>query len=324
MVAGGAGYIGSHCLRFLLEQGHDAFAFDNLSTGHRGAVLGADLVEGCLSDRSLVRRTLVEREVEAVFHFAASALVGESMSDPAAYYDNNVVTTYALLEAMREAQTPSFVFSSTCAIYGEPVSARISESHPKNPISTYGWTKLVTERMLADYERAYGLRWMALRYFNAAGAHPSGDIGEAHQRETHLIPIILQVALGQRTELKVFGDDYPTPDGSCIRDYIHILDLASAHLLALQHLVKGGKSQGINLGNGEGYSVIEMIRMVEEVIGREIPFSIADRRSGDPARLIGDATRAAEVLGWTPRYGLHSIIETAWRWHQSHPHGFAT
>lgn len=324
MVAGGAGYIGSHCLRFLLEQGHEAFAFDNLSTGNRGAVLGADLVEGCLSDRSLVRRTLIEREVDAVFHFAASALVGESMSDPAAYYDNNVVTTFELLEAMREAKTPNFVFSSTCAIYGEPVSERISESHPKNPINTYGWTKLITERMLADYERAYGLRWMALRYFNAAGAHPSGEIGEARSHETHLIPIILQVALGQRKALKVFGSDYPTPDGSCIRDYIHIIDLASAHLLALQHLVKGGKSQGINLGNGEGYSVIEMIRMVEDVIGREIPFSIAERRSGDPARLIGDASRAAEVLGWTPQYGLHGIIETAWRWHQAHPHGFST
>lgn len=324
MVAGGAGYIGSHTLWMLRQRGFDAFAYDNLSEGHRAAVLDADLVQGDLADSALVERTLRERKVDAVFHFAAHCYVGESVTEPAKYYRNNVVTTLALLDSMRAAGVKQFVFSSTCATYGNPVQARMDESHPQWPINPYGWTKFMVERALADYERAYGLRSVCLRYFNAAGAHPEGVIGEDHNIETHLIPLVLQAAAGRRAALKVFGNDYDTPDGTCIRDYIHILDLAEAHLLGLELLRRGEASAAFNLGNGAGYSVLDVIRCAEKVTGMKVPFEFAPRRAGDPARLVGDCQRAEKVLGWRQNWAdLPSIISSAWRWHQQHPDGFA-
>jgi len=323
MVAGGAGYIGSHCLWLLRQRGYDAFAFDNLSEGHRQAVLEADLVEGSLSDFELVKRTLQERDVEAVFHFAASCYVGVSVTDPSQYYDNNVATTLKLLDAMRAADVGKFIFSSTCATYGNPVQEYMDEKHPQWPINPYGWTKFVVERILADYGHAYGLKSVALRYFNAAGAHPDGVIGEHHDPETHLIPLVIHAAQGRRPDIKVFGTDYDTPDGTCIRDYIHILDLAEAHIQGLEHLKGGGESSSFNLGNGAGYSVMEVIKMVEEVTGASIKVELSERRAGDPPRLVGNSARAQDVLGWKQNYGdLKTIIETAWRWHESHPDGF--
>jgi UDP-glucose 4-epimerase len=323
MVAGGAGYIGSHTLWLLRQRGHDAFAFDNLSEGHASAVLDAELVRGDLADSALVERTLRERKVEAVFHFAAHCYVGESVTEPAKYYRNNVVTTLSLLESMRRAEVPYFVFSSTCATYGEPRQERMDESHPQWPVNPYGWTKFMVERMLADFDRAYGLKSVCLRYFNAAGAHPEGLIGEDHDPETHLIPLVLGAAAGRRPALKVFGADWPTPDGSCIRDYIHILDLADAHLRGLEYLRSGQPCAAFNLGNGAGYSVLEVIRAAEAVTGKKVPFELAPRRAGDPARLVGDCRRAAEVLGWKQAYAdLPSILSSAWRWHERHPDGF--
>ena len=323
MVAGGAGYIGSHCLWLLRQRGYDAFAYDNLSEGHRAAVLDADLVEGDLGDTDLVEKTLRDRGVEAVFHFAANCYVGVSVTDPSSYYKNNVAVTLGLLDAMRRAEVKSFIFSSTCATYGEPQQEYMDESHPQWPINPYGWTKFMVERILSDYAHAYGLRYGALRYFNAAGAHPDGAIGEDHDPETHLIPIVFQTAMGLRKEMKVFGDDYNTPDGTCIRDYIHILDLAEAHILALKRLQGGAESTAFNLGNGSGYSVLEVIKTCEEVTGKTVPYQVAPRRAGDPDRLVGNASRAIEELGWKQQYGdLRTIIETAWNWHQSHPHGF--
>jgi UDP-glucose 4-epimerase len=323
MVAGGAGYIGSHCLWLLRQRGYDAFAYDNLSEGHAPSVLDADLVRGDLADEDLVRRTLREREVEAVFHFAAHCYVGVSVTDPGSYYENNVVTTLRLLNAMRAEEVNTFIFSSTCATYGDPQQELMNEDHPQWPINPYGWTKFMVERILADYERAYGMRSACLRYFNAAGAHPDGTIGEHHDPETHIIPLVIAAALGQRPDIKVFGGDYATPDGTCIRDYIHVLDLSEAHVQALERLRSGAESFSLNLGNGTGYSVLEVIRMVEEVTGRSVPMEIVARRAGDPARLVGDASRARELLGWRQKFGdLRTIIETAWRWHESHPNGY--
>jgi len=324
MVAGGAGYIGSHCLWLLRQRGYDAFAYDNLAEGHRGAVLDADLVVGSLSDTDLLTRTLRDRGVEAVFHFAASCYVGVSVDNPASYYDNNVATTLNLLDAMRASDVNRFIFSSTCATYGNPVQEYMDETHPQWPINPYGWTKFMVERILADYDSAYGLRHVALRYFNAAGAHPEGSIGEHHDPETHLIPLVIHAAQGRRSDIKVFGDDYDTPDGTCIRDYIHILDLSEAHILGLEHLRAGKPSGAFNLGNGAGYSVMEVIRMVEEVTGKPIQRDVQGRRVGDPPRLVGNSAHAQEVLGWTQQYGdLRTIIETAWRWHSEHPDGFS-
>ena len=266
---------------------------------------------------------LEERDVEAVFHFAASCYVGVSVTDPSSYYDNNVATTLRLLDAMRAADVNTFIFSSTCATYGNPVQEYMDETHPQWPINPYGWTKFVVERILADYGHAYGLKSVALRYFNAAGAHPEGVIGEHHDPETHLIPLVIHAAQGKRPNIKVFGDDYDTPDGTCIRDYIHILDLAEAHIQGLEYLKGGGESAAFNLGNGAGYSVMEVIKMVEEVVGKEIPYEVAERRAGDPPRLVGNSARAQEILGWKQQYGdLKTIIETAWRWHEAHPDGF--
>jgi UDP-glucose-4-epimerase GalE len=323
MVAGGAGYIGSHALRDLREAGFDAFAFDNLSTGHAKSARGGDLVEGDLGDGARVERILRERRVRSVFHFAANCYVGESVTDPEKYYRNNVAATLELLSAMRRAGVGEFVFSSTCATYGNPVQDRMDESHPQAPINPYGWSKLMVERIMADFGAAYGLRFVSLRYFNAAGAHPDGSIGEDHDPETHLIPLVLRVAAGRMPRLSVYGNDYPTPDGTCIRDYIHILDLAAAHRLALEHLDRGGASTAFNLGNGAGYSVLEVIRTAEAVTGRKIPYEVAPRRPGDPPRLVGDSSRAQKVLGWKQRFGdLRTIVETAWAWHRAHPAGF--
>jgi UDP-glucose-4-epimerase GalE len=323
MVAGGAGYIGSHCLSLLRERGYDAFAFDDLSEGHAASVQGADLVVGSLSDRDLVRHTLLERKVDAVFHFAALCYVGVSVTDPSSYYRNNVAVTLGLLDTMREVGVRDFIFSSTCATFGNPVRPVIDETHPQWPINPYGWSKFMVERVLADYAHAYDLRYVALRYFNAAGAHPSGQIGEHHDPETHIIPLTLQVALGQRKDVKVFGHDYDTPDGTCIRDYIHILDLSQAHILGLDYLRGGGESTAFNLGNGSGYSVLEVIQACERIVGRPIAHEIVGRRAGDPARLIGDSTRAREVLGWKQQFGdLDTIIRTAWNWHSTHPNGY--
>ena len=324
MVAGGAGYIGSHCLWLLRRRGYDAFAYDDLSEGYAPAVLDADLVVGSLGDTELLERTLRDRKVDAVFHFAALCYVGVSVTEPDTYYQNNVVTTLGLLDTMRRVGVSQFIFSSTCATFGNPVRETIDETHPQWPINPYGWSKLMVERILFDYASAFDLKFVALRYFNAAGAHPDGAIGEHHDPETHIIPLTIQAATGQRKDVKVFGSDYDTPDGTCIRDYIHILDLSEAHILGLEYLRKGGESTAFNLGNGEGYSVLDVIKTCEKVIGRPIPHEIVGRRSGDPARLIGDSTRARESLGWKQQYAdLETIISTAWNWHRTHPNGFS-
>lgn len=322
LVTGGAGYVGSHAARFLELAGHEVWVYDNLCLGHRGAVPAGRLIEGDLHDTARLSAVLSENRVEAVMHFAAFALVGESVSDPARYYANNVEGSLALLEAMRAADVRKIVFSSTTATYGVPDKVPIDEDEPQRPINPYGFTKLVVERALADYARAYGFAYAALRYFNAAGASPLGDIGEDHTPESHLIPLVLEVALAQRSHITVFGDDYPTRDGTCIRDYVHVDDLASAHALALERLVPGEGLQ-LNLGTGEGHSVREVIESCRRVTGRPVAMEIGPRRSGDPPELVADSRRARSQLGWSPKYvELDAIVATAWRWHSSHPHGF--
>ncbi|MGB0595662.1 MAG: UDP-glucose 4-epimerase GalE [Rubripirellula sp.] len=322
LVVGGAGYIGSHAVRLLIAAGHHVWVYDNLSRGHRQAVPVGLLIEGELSDRSKVVQTLREKKIDAVMHFAAFALVNESVTDPALYYRNNVIAALDLLEAMREADVKKIVFSSTTATYGQPDVVPIPEETPQCPINPYGFTKLVVEQALADYATAYGFAYAALRYFNAAGAHPDGTIGEDHDPESHLIPIVLQVALGQRDQITIFGNDYNTKDGTCVRDYIHIDDLGDAHLKALEKLIPG-TGICVNLGTGQGTSVREIVEACREVTGHPIPEIIGPRRVGDPDKLIADARRAKELLGWSPRYtNVQSIVETAWRWHQSHPNGY--
>jgi UDP-glucose 4-epimerase len=324
LVAGGAGYIGSHAVRYLRRAGHEVWVYDNLSRGHREAVPSELLVVGELEDQRKVTEVLRETKIDAVMHFAAFALVGESVADPALYYRNNVVAAISLAEAMRAAGVGKIVFSSTTATYGAPEKQPISEDEPQAPINPYGFTKLVFEHVLEDYARAYGWGYAALRYFNAAGASPDGDLGEDHDPESHLIPIVLQVALGQREQIVIFGDDYPTPDGTCIRDYVHVDDLADAHLKALE-LLSPGKGLQLNLGTGHGHSVREVIDACRRVTGHTIPERMGARRPGDPPALVADATRAAQVLGWTARYQeMDAIVETAWKWHLSHPRGYAT
>jgi UDP-glucose 4-epimerase len=324
LVTGGAGYVGSHCLRRLLAAGHEATVYDNLYQGHRQAVPAGLLVEGDLRDEAKLTALLRDRKIEAVMHFAALALVGESVQKPDLYYRNNVLGSFHLLEAMRQAGVGRIVFSSTTATYGTPETMPIAETTPQQPINPYGFSKLVVEHMLDDYAAAYGFGFAALRYFNAAGAAPDGSIGEDHTPESHLIPIVLQVALGQRESISIFGDDYPTPDGTCVRDYVHVEDLASAHLAALERL-QPGKAIKVNLGTGRGYSVREVIDACRKFTGHPIPAVTAPRRAGDPPTLIADARLAKQLLDWTPRYAtIESIVETAWRWHQAHPRGFAT
>lgn len=322
VVTGGAGYIGSHAVKALLQSGHEVIVFDNLSKGHRAAVSGAELIEGDLSDQLVLTRIMRDQCIEAVMHFAALAQVGESVQQPAIYYATNVVGTYNLLEAMRTAGVNKLVFSSTTATFGAPETMPIHEGLPQQPINPYGFTKLVVEQMLDDYARAYGLGFAALRYFNAAGASEDGDIGEDHSPESHLIPLVLQVALGKRASISVFGTDYPTPDGTCIRDYVHVDDLAAAHLLALEQL-QPGKGLKLNLGIGRGYSVREVIDACRKITGHPIPETVSPRRPGDPPELVADSRLAQQTLAWKPKYdSLERIVETAWKWHQAHPDGY--
>jgi UDP-glucose 4-epimerase len=322
LVVGGAGYIGSHAVRLLTRAGHKTWVYDNLVFGHPQAAPAGMLIEGDLQDRRRLVSVLREHEIEAVMHFAAFAFVGESVVDPAKYYQNNVVGSLNLLEAMREAGVLKIVFSSTTATYGEPDVMPITEDVPQRPINPYGFSKLVVEQALADYALAYEFSYAALRYFNAAGASPAGDIGEDHDPETHLIPLVLQVALGQRSHITIFGDDYPTPDGTCIRDYVHVDDLATAHLAALEQLGPGVMLK-LNLGTGRGASVREVIEACRRVTGHSIPAEVGLRRPGDPPELVADSTRAQTTLSWRPQYtDIESIVRTAWGWHSKHPRGF--
>jgi UDP-glucose 4-epimerase len=324
LVVGGAGYIGSHAVRLLMESGHEVSVYDNLSRGHRAAVPQGLLIEGELADRPKLVSTLLDKKIDAVMHFAAFALVNESVNDPALYYRNNVIAALELLDAMRQAGVNQIVFSSTTATYGEPEVVPIPESTLQRPINPYGFTKLVVEQALADYARAYGMAYASLRYFNAAGARPDGTIGEDHDPETHLIPIVLQVALGQRDHITIYGDDYDTPDGTCVRDYIHVDDLGDAHLRALERL-EPAQGLCLNLGTGRGTSVREIVEACREVTGHPIPEVVGPRRAGDPSKLVADANLAHQLLRWNPRYrDAKSIIETAWRWHKSHPQGYAS
>lgn len=323
LVCGGAGYIGSHMVAELLENGEDVVILDNFQKGHRDAVQGRAIYEGDLRDRKILDKVFSENNIEAVIDFAADSLVGESVTEPLKYFNNNVGGTISLLEAMRDYGVKYIVFSSTAATYGEPESIPIQEQDRTFPTNPYGESKLIVEKILKWSSKAYGIKFTALRYFNAAGAHPSGKIGEDHRPESHLIPLIIQAALGQREKIMIFGDDYNTEDGTCVRDYIHVMDLASAHLLALNRMRKGGESAIFNLGNGKGFSVKEVIEATRRVTGREIKAEIAARRAGDPAVLIASSQKAIEELGWKPKYNsLETIIETAWKWHLSHPDGY--
>lgn len=318
LVTGGAGYIGSHYVLYERARGNEVVVLDNLVYGHREAALDAPLIVGDIGDRAVLDRVFAEHAIDAVVHFAAYAYVGESVTDPARYYNNNIAATLRLLDAMRDHGVPYFIFSSSCATYGNPVYVPMDEQHPQNPINPYGESKFVCEKILAAYDRAYGLRFTSLRYFNAAGADPEGRIGESHEPETHLIPLILQVATGRREAVTIFGTDYDTPDGTCIRDYIHILDLAQAHALALDRLRAGGQSAFYNLGTETGFSVREVIRLCEKVSGRSIRAVEGPRRPGDPPRLVASAKRAKAELGWSPRYvQLEETIRTAWDWERN-------
>lgn len=315
LIVGGAGYIGSHMVKMLVDLGHTVITFDNLSSGFRDAVLGGVFVEGDLADLSALDKLFGEHKPEAVMHFASYIQVGESVRHPDKYYLNNLTNTLNLLNTMVKYDVKNFIFSSTAAVFGEPEYIPIDERHATNPLNPYGRTKLMVEQALVDYERAYGLKSVCLRYFNAAGADPSGLLGERHEPETHLIPLVLQAISGKRDAISVFGRDYDTPDGTCIRDYIHIVDLCSAHLLALTKLMQDGISMRFNLGNGAGFSVQEVISAAQKVTGRTIKVIEAARREGDPGRLVADSALARKELGWTPIYAdLESIIEHAWKW----------
>ena len=324
LVLGGAGYIGSHTVYALIEKGVDVVVIDNLETGHIEAVHEKALFyKGDIRDRAFVDSVLDKEKIDAVIHFAANSLVGESMVNPLKYYDNNVNGTKVLLQSMVAHGLDKIVFSSTAATYGEPEKVPILETDRTEPTNTYGETKLAMEKMFKWTDRAHGLKYVSLRYFNACGAHVSGKIGEAHSPETHLIPLILQVPLGQREYISIFGDDYDTSDGTCIRDYIHVTDLAQAHILAVDYLMKGNESNIFNLGNGVGFTVKEVIDTARKVTGHEIPAKIAERRAGDPARLIASSDKARQVLLWKPEHAdLEEIISTAWNWHKNHPNGY--
>jgi UDP-glucose-4-epimerase GalE len=322
LVTGGAGYIGSHAAKALHRAGYAVVVYDNLVAGHRGAARYGTLVEGDIADVAFVRDTLRRHDIFAVMHFAAFLDVGESVRQPARYYRNNVGGALSVLEAMAAESVRHFVFSSTCATYGEPIETPIAETHPQNPINAYGETKLAVERALPHLERAHGIRWVALRYFNAAGADPDGELGEDHSPEIHVIPRAIEAATGG-PGLQVFGDDYPTPDGTCLRDYIHVADLADAHVRALEAIAETGKSGAYNLGTGHPHSVREVIGAVERVTGRKVPWTLAPRRPGDPAVLYAASHKAQSELRWTPRFGdLETIVRTAWAWHQAHPEGY--
>lgn len=325
LVTGGAGYIGSHVVELLVKSGHKPIVYDNLMKGHIDAVSDdVQFVEGDIHDFTFLKHIMAEYEIDGVMHFAASSLVGESMTDPGQYYYNNVAGTMGILDAMRAVGVDYLVFSSTAAVYGEPKSVPITEEAETNPTNVYGRTKLMIEKMMVDYHNAYGLNYVALRYFNAAGASELGNIGEDHHPETHLIPLILQTALGKRDHIAIYGSDYPTEDGTCIRDYIHVMDLASAHVLAMEHLIKGGDSKSYNLGSQKGYSVREIIAAAKKVTGRDFNVLEEARREGDPAVLIASSEKIKKELNWQPEHSsIEDIIASAWRWHSGHPDGFA-
>lgn len=315
LVTGGAGFIGSHMVRMLAELNHAVVTFDDLSSGFRDAVLHGEFLQGSLHDKAALGALFGAHQFDAVVHFAGSIVVSESVREPAKYYQNNLVGALNLFDAMRMHGVQNLVFSSTAAIFGAPQYVPIDEAHPQAPINPYGMTKWVTEQILRDYDVAYGLRSIALRYFNAAGASPDAVLGERHDPETHLIPLALRAATGEVPELTVFGTDYDTPDGTCIRDYVHIVDLCDAHMLALQHLTNGGESRAYNLGNGQGYSVKEVIQVAERISGKRIPVKYGPRRAGDPPRLVANASKIHKDWGWSPRFAkLEQIIEHAWHW----------
>lgn len=317
LIAGGAGYIGAHVNKLLNQHGYNTVVFDNLVYGHLSFVQWGDFVLGDLADRDQIRLCFRQYPIKAVMHFSAFAYVGESVTDPAKYYRNNVMNTLNLLDIMREFNVSDIIFSSTCSTYGMPRCIPITEDHPQSPINPYGWSKFMIERILKDYDSAYGIKYVNLRYFNAAGADPDAEVGERHDPETHLIPLVLDVAAGKRPDVKIFGTDYETPDGTCIRDYIHVTDLSEAHILALNYISSGGPSDSFNLGNGKGFSVRDVIRSAEKVTGRAIKYAETNRRVGDPPVLVGSARKAKEILDWRPRLAdLTNIIQTAWRWHQ--------
>lgn len=317
LLTGGAGYVGSHAAKYLSQKGYSVVVYDNLVYGHPELARWGPLEAGSLGDRKRLQEVFRRYRPEGILHFAAYAYVGESVQEPAKYYRNNVAETLTLLEVMREEKVPSLVFSSSCAVYGHPREIPIPEDHERKPINPYGRSKLMVELMLEDFRGAYGLRFASLRYFNAAGADPEGETGEDHDPETHLIPLVLDAALGRRPHVTVFGTDYPTSDGTCVRDYVHVTDLAQAHWQAYEWLRSGGESLQLNLGNGNGYSVRQVIDTAHRVTGREIPVQEGARRPGDPAELVGSSRRAQELLGWTPEYpDLETIVETAWNWHR--------
>lgn len=320
LVTGGAGYIGSHAVLALRDAGYEVVILDNLVYGHRElveTVLKVELIEGDIGNRALLDQIFQSREIAAVMHFAAYAYVGESVSHPAKYYRNNVVGTLTLLEAMCDAGIKNFVFSSTCATYGVPEQIPVVENQLQQPINPYGMTKLMVEHILDDFDHAYGLKSVRFRYFNAAGADPEGRLGEDHTPETHILPLVLLTAMGKRESISIYGTDYDTPDGTCIRDYIHVTDLAQAHILGLEYLLKGGETEVFNLGNGQGFSIREVIEAARVVTGRPIPVTLADRRPGDPPVLVGSGEKAKRILGWQPKYAdLKTILAHAWQWHQ--------
>lgn len=327
LVIGGAGYIGSITNRLLLEKGYRTTVLDNLSRGHRAALVkGTRFIKGDLADQRLLTEIFTSQHFDAVMHFAALSLVGESVENPLAYYQNNVAHTITLLKEMKKAGIANFVFSSTAAVYGNPLEIPINEDHPVHPINPYGWSKCMVEQILKDASRAYNIRYVSLRYFNAAGAHPDGTMGEHHCNETHLIPLVLQSALDASSDqrpLKIYGTDYETPDGTCVRDYFHVLDLAEAHIRALKYLANGGSSEIFNLGNGRGFSVLEVIHAAEKITGRRIPILKTGKRAGDPPVLIASSEKISRKLGWEPQFSdLNTIIETAWLWHSCHPKGY--
>lgn len=317
LIVGGAGYIGSHCTLDFIRAGYNCVVFDNLKEGHKEALQTDNFVQGDLQNIDDIRNLFKKYSIKAVVHFAASCYVGESMTDPQKYYYNNVYGTLNLLNVMIENNVKNLVFSSTCATYGNPEYMPLDEQHPQNPVNSYGSTKLMVEKILQDYDRAYGLKYTALRYFNASGADNKGHIGESHMIETHLIPLVLQTVMGKRESIKIFGTDYNTPDGTCVRDYIHVNDLSKAHRLAVEKLFKESKSDFYNLGVGKGYSVNEIIDVCEKITGKSINREIAERREGDPPVLVASNTKAKEQLGWIPDYtNIEDIVKTAWNWEQ--------
>ncbi|MGC8770329.1 MAG: UDP-glucose 4-epimerase GalE [Brevinematia bacterium] len=316
LVAGGAGYIGSHTVKMLYKKGYDVIVYDNLSKGYREFAKWGKFIEGDISDDKKLKEVFKSHKIDAVMHFCAFIEVGESVVEPEKYYKNNLVNTITLINTMKDAGIKNFIFSSTAAIFGEPKHIPIKEDDPKNPINPYGKTKLFVEEILEDYEKAYGFNSICFRYFNAAGADPDGEIGEAHNPESHLIPLILDAAMGKREAIKIFGTDYPTKDGTCIRDYIHVNDLAEAHILGLEFLLKEKRSERFNLGSGEGYTVREIIDMVKKITGKEFKVVETERRAGDPPVLIADSSKARRMLGWQTKFTLQEIIETAWNWHK--------